>query len=215
MFLEDNERHSQTDLDSVSREVDKLVCDFPDKPAPYEPYTLPIEVNTTSIWDPIAVAREAEVQSLFGQFIRKMEFTIPSDPNAYESKNPNYDPLFRMICLQRSLLHGFTKRMKEHVSKLPSSEANTTPSVQSTTSSHEDMSGVTHVPEYDYQSTMTPQAQQLLEQFRANPIPLINNFHFNSINFDTIAPPDSLPPAQSSHDDLLWNTVMDDFSFPI
>jgi hypothetical protein len=212
VFLEDNERHSQTDLDSVSREVDKLAMHKYRTPRHYEPYTLPSEVNTTSIWDPIVVAKEAGVQSIFDQFMRKMEFTIPSNPDACENKDSDFDPLFCMVVLQHSFLDGFTKRMKEHSSKLPSSKANTTAGTQYMPNSHQDLSSTMHVSGYDSQSTMTPQARFMLDQCRTNPIPLMNSFHFNSINFDSIAPLDSYPPPQLSQDDMLWDTVMGDFA---
>jgi hypothetical protein len=179
---------------------------------------LPVEVNSTSKWDPIAVAREADVQRLFNQFIKKMEFTIPSDTNTFDAKNPIFDPLYCMLHLQHSLLHGFIKRMNDHLTKIPSPGETPTSSTQSTYSSGEAVGCETSAagyPEWNSSAAMTTQAhQRLVEQFRANPIPLLNSFHFNSINFDTIPPPDLLPMPPLLQHDLLWDTVMDDFTFP-
>ena len=231
VFLEDNERRSQTDLDSVSRTVSKLFCEkLPETPSTlwsektiegssFDPCKVPLEINATSMWDPIAVAREAEVPSLFDKFIEKMQFTEPSDPNALNSANPIFDPLFSMLCLQRSLLHGFTKRMKDHVEKLAKPEAVLGSGAQGASSSPKDIgdgaSGLEYT-DWNSSSAMSPQARQrLVERYRNNPIPLLNTFQFNSINFDTIAPLDPLSMPQLLQDDLLWDTVMDDFTFPV
>ncbi|KAF2683132.1 hypothetical protein K458DRAFT_390404 [Lentithecium fluviatile CBS 122367] len=215
VFLEDNERHSQTDLDPVHREVSKLECDKFGNPPPYEPYTLPIGFNTTSLWDPVTVAREAEVQSLFDKFIKKMEFTIPADPNALQCRNPVFDPLFSMICLQRSLLHGFTKKMKEHVLNATGPQESAGPSIPCSRDNVAEATQAPDFPHYDSQPQMTAQTQQIVEHIRLNPIPLSNTFHFSSLNFDSIASPNSLPAPDLSQHELLWDTVMDDFTFPI
>jgi hypothetical protein len=188
---------------------------------PYEPCKLPIEVNTNSTWDPVVVAREAEVESLFDKFVKKMEFTIPTDPNALTVANPVFDPLFCMLCLQRSLLHGFSKRMKDHLAKVPGSEAAPDSSTQDVTAPAADMGDRPSAPysQWNSSSGVPPQQHQQqvwADEFRNNPmIAFMNSTQFNSINFDTILPPDSLPMAAPSHHDYLWDTVMDDFTFPI
>jgi hypothetical protein len=160
------------------------------------------------------VAREADVQFLFNQFIRKMEFTIPSNPNAFTNKDADIDPLFPMVLLQRSLLDGFTKRMRDHSLKLPTAKANAQTAAQSTTTSHQDIPAPLYVPGYDPQSMATPQAQSTPEQIRPVSIPPMNSFNFSSINFDSVAPVDSYLPPQLSHEDMLWDTIMDDFALP-
>jgi hypothetical protein len=48
-------------------------------------------------------------------------------------------------------------------------------------------------------------------------IAFMNSTQFNSINFDTVAPPASCPMTSLPYapDDYLWDAVMDDFTFPI
>lgn len=232
VFLEDNERRSQTDIESVSGEVSNLFCKF-DEPPPYEPFKLPIEVNSNSLWDPIAVARQAEVESLFDQFMKKMEFTIPSDPNVLNGRNPIFDPLFSMICLQRSLLYGFTKRMKEHMAKLPDAEERNAdvqraastgpPNAPSENDGHSfvscsDVAGGSHVPTFPNEEPspfVSQHTQTSLDHLRTHPAPLLSAFYFDSINFDTISPEDLQQTPQLWQDDMLWDTVMDDFTFPL
>jgi hypothetical protein len=233
VFLEDNERRSQTDIDSVSGEMSNLFYKL-DQPPPYEPFKLPIQVNSNSLWDPIAVARQAEVESLFDQFMKKMEFTIPSDPYALAGKNSDFDPLFCMLGLQRSLLFGFTKRMKEHAARTADTvthngevHSKDNPTPQSghgvndgqPVGSHMDVTGGAHIPRFPDWGSMpstTEEAQSKLDHLRARPIPpLWNTFYINSINFDTIAPEEVPQPAHLWEDDILWDTVMNDFTLPI
>ena len=224
VFLEEDERHFQTDLDSVSQEVSKLCTDEFARPRAVEPCKLPTETVTTSRWDPIVVAREAEVHSLFDQFIKKMEFTIPYHAHSLDMdmdiKNLMFDPLFSMLCLQRSLLHGFTKRMKDHLAKLPNPMATPDSSSQSATSSDEDMDARASISGLPVGiSSFDPSSQthyQAPEPCQPRRIPLMNTFHFDTLNFDTIAPPELLPTMlQPAQTDLLWDTVMDDFTFPL
>jgi hypothetical protein len=207
VFLEDNERDAQTDIDSTDCEVITYMTDEGfDRHAPHKSIPLPTEPVTTTSWDAISVAKTANLQNLFDRFIKKMQFTAPADAAAMDSEN--FDPLFCMTCLQLSLSHGFSKRMKEHLFKTNTTNNKVIPNTP--------LPYATRQP--GVQATQTPQYTQLEQaaQTSAPPFdqPLVNTFNFNVLNFDSIQFPDSEESQQPAYDDWLWDTIMNDFSMP-
>ncbi|KAL5374714.1 hypothetical protein DPSP01_011732 [Paraphaeosphaeria sporulosa] len=198
VFLTD-EREQQTDINETFIEVLNLVMD---KSLFHEPRTcsLPAEV-TSSTWNPISVAKEGEMLSLFHQMYNKMRFTLPQDLNSTSINHCETDPLSRIAYFQRNLLCSFTNRLNEHIAKLYV-PANTDSSAKSTNSV---------VLRENWAAPQTDYARQRHER---NGIPLMQNMNFNSMNFDSIAPPDNLMPPNGTFEDWLWNTAMDDFTIP-
>ncbi|KAF1951584.1 hypothetical protein CC80DRAFT_204263 [Byssothecium circinans] len=262
VFLEENERESLTDIEATDRQVTRLMTDHFDGDLPHAAFPLPAVTEPEpamrkSSWDPVSVAKEADLQGLFDQFIEKMRFSVPTDAAAKESENfgtyapnntstigrrlelklfkrrytdfffpPLIDPLFCMTCLQLSLSQGFTKRMKEHLTRTRTTTNNTlhptnlnaypTPQPSIHLPHVPQYPPPTHLPTHNPTTTSTPQNPNPATQIpNANhAIPIMNTFHFNSLNFDSIAMPDAEQPFQAFTDDWLWDMVMDDFAMP-
>ncbi|KAF2634079.1 hypothetical protein P280DRAFT_474889 [Massarina eburnea CBS 473.64] len=216
VFLEENERESLTDIESTDRQVTRLMTDHFDRNVPHAAFPMPAESmamgEKKTSWDPVSVAKEADLQNLFDRFIDKMKFTVPVDSAAMESEN--FDPLFCMTCLQLSLSQGFTKRMKEHLSKTSPPNTSIIPNTTSASSYTTPQTGAqaTQVPQFP--QTEMPTQDSTATQVPNHPIPIMHSFHFNSLNFDSIAMPDPELSVQLGYDDLLWDMVMDDFSMP-
>lgn len=210
VFLEDNERDSETDIQPTDQEVTKLMTDEFDDNAPHESYPLPTNVVTNASWDPISVAQEANVQNLFEGFVKKMDFTItkqPADPACECS-----DPLHALLYLQRTLSHGFIKRMKGLLAKSNADSSNNRPKSSMYQPNMQAATGP--LPQYP-PSASHAQANNIPGTMSQDPLHLFNsNWNLNSINFEGFTMPDSQHPVQASYDDMLWDMVMDDFSMP-
>lgn len=121
VFLSYDERSGLASLDALPHELNQFL------PNPFRPAITIHQTNSNShpasayaitlSWDPVSVAKEADIQSLFERFIEKLRFTFPPEEDDWTDENVDRDPLFQIGCLQRSLLNGFTKKMKEYTSK--------------------------------------------------------------------------------------------------
>ncbi|KAJ4350383.1 uncharacterized protein N0V89_009004 [Didymosphaeria variabile] len=198
VFLTD-EREQQTEINETFVEVLRLVMD---KSLFYEPIpcSLPVEV-IPSTWNPISVAREGEVLSLFYQMYNKMKFSLPQDPNRLPYDHCKTDPLSRIAYFQRNLLCSFTKRLNEQIPKLVGPDDNNS-SVRETNAV---------ALRENWAAPRTDYTKQRQERVR---MPLLQNLHFNSMNFDSIAPPEDSMLHDGTFEDWLWNTAMDDFAMP-
>ncbi|CAI6342460.1 unnamed protein product [Periconia digitata] len=208
VFLEENERDSETDIEPTDQEVTKLMEDEFDNTAPQESYQLPTNVATNASWDAILVAQEANVQTLFEGFVKKMDFTMTKHPT--DAPCECSDPLHSLLYLQRTLSHGFIKRMKELLAKANASADSNNPRYRPSvyqTNMHTATTPLSHFPhpeahpQANAQSAAVYQHPAPLEQFN-------NNWNFNALNFDGFMMPESHQP------DMLWDMVMDDFSMP-
>ncbi|PVI02420.1 hypothetical protein DM02DRAFT_701928 [Periconia macrospinosa] len=188
-------------------EVTKLMTDEFDTDAPQESYSLPTNVVTNASWDAIVVAQEANVQTLFEGFLKKLDFTVAKHPT---DECECSDPLHSLLYLQRTLSHGFMKRMKEQLAKA-SAESNSTRYRPST---YQANTHATNNALGQYQHTEThTQTDSHSAVLQNNPLQMLNNnFNFNSLNFDGFMMPESHQTVQ--YDDMLWDMVMDDFSMP-
>ncbi|KAJ4299129.1 hypothetical protein N0V90_004373 [Kalmusia sp. IMI 367209] len=201
VFLEDNERDEQTEITPTFAEVTRLVMDKSLFAEP-RPCSLPTE-PMSSTWNPISVAKEAGVLTLFHQMYDKMKYTLPEDPDAWEGDHCSIDPLSRIAYFQRNLLCSFTNRLNEHITKI-------TNSGKTVESANDANTGSVARRE----NWVAPQPEYARERLQRAPIPLMQNLHFNSMNFDSIAPMENLMPQEGSFSDWLWNTAMDDFTMP-
>ena len=198
VFLED-EREQQTELTETFTEVLRLVMD---KSLHMEPrlYSLPAQA-TSSAWDPIAVANETNILSLFHQMYDKMKFTLPADLNIAKYDHCNTHPLCKIAYFQRNFLVSFGMRLKKCMGKIDDqNKTNDTPQESVAVATWENWAA----PQPSY-------ARERQERYR---VPLMQNLHFNSMNFDSIAPPDGAMPLDTSFSDWLWNSAMDDFTMP-
>lgn len=201
VFLEDNERKEQTDLPPMFAEVTRLVMDKSLFTEP-RPCSLPMG-PIMSTWDPISVARESGVLSLFHQMDDKMRYTLgTSASDGTRPVDSCADPLFRIAHFQRNLLCSFTNRLNENINKL-----NSTKSVETNNDTR-----ITSIARKEL--LVSPQADYMRERLDKVPIPLLQNLHFNSMNFDSIAPVEQMEPQEENFSDWLWNTAMDDFIMP-
>lgn len=213
VFLEDNERDADTDVEPSLCEIEKLVSDKFTNGAP-DCQPPPPVVDAATAWDPIKVAAEAEVHQLFDRLFKLMQFTVPMDPKACTADH--CDPLLRITFLQQSLFHGFTKRLKAHVEASARVDPNAAKSAQA--SQQDAVTGATP-PQYQQNEvsgvTLTPQAQYAHQSIQRSPVPLIEQLHFNLLNFDSVLLPDTGPMLQPpGYDDWLWDMAMDDFTIP-
>lgn len=199
VFLED-EREQQTELTETFTEVLRVVMD---KSLHMEPriYSLPAR-TTSSAWDPITVANEANILSLFHQMYDKMKFTLPKDTDIENYDHCNTHPLCKIAFFQRNFLVSFGIRLKKCMGKLDDLNKTIGPAPQES---------VAVVPRENWAAPPPCYARERQERSR---MPLMQNLHFNSMNFDSIAPPDNGVPYETTFSDWLWNTAMDDFTMP-
>ena len=200
VFLEENERENKTEIDPTVTEIHRLVMDESLRSLPKDPCSLPVE-TVPSTWNPVSVAKEADVLNLFSQMYKRMEFTLPENIDELKGEHCHADPLTRISFFQRNLLHSFTKRMNEHIAK----SSNSTKTSDSDNNAMRTSQG---------EQWIAPQTQYARQRLTAVPIPLMQNLHFNTIDFDSIAPPDVSMSQDDSFADWLWNTAMDDFTIP-
>lgn len=187
------EHEQQTEINETFVEVINIVMN---KSLYHEPRHVPMPAEVTlSTWNPVSVAKDGEILSLFNRMYSKMKFCLPQDPDSTPIDHCNTDPLSRIALFQRSLLCIFTNRLQKHINKLdgpadPDRSANSTHAIV--------LRDHWVAPQTDYPS----QRQQ------RSRIPFMQNMDINSINFDSIAPPDG------TFEDWLWGTAMDDFTIP-
>lgn len=198
MFLGD-EREQDTEVPETFAEILNLVTDKSLYMEPM-PSVLPVEI-VSSAWDPVAVAKEADLISLFNQMYDKMKYTLPKDQDAEKHDHCNINPLSRIAFLQRSVLCSFTNRLNEYITKLVQSNR--------TADSTEESNAIVRREDWT-----APQTNMIRERYDRARGPLLQNLNFNSINFDSIAPPENSMPVDGPFSDWLWNTAMDDFTMP-
>lgn len=198
VFLTD-EHEQQNDINETFIEVLNLMMD---KALFYEPrpYSLPAEI-IPSTWSPVSVTKEGEILSLFHRMYNKMKFSIPDGPHTRPIDHCKLDPLSRIAYFQRSLLCRFTKRLDEHITKSCNSE--------NVISSEKGPNAA--VLRENWAAPQTEYTRQRHERIR---IPLMQNLNFNSMDFDSIAPPENPMLPDGTFEDWLWNAEMDDFTIP-
>ncbi|KAF2439641.1 hypothetical protein P171DRAFT_490333 [Karstenula rhodostoma CBS 690.94] len=197
-FLTD-ECEQQTGINETFIEVFNLVMDKSLFHEP-RPCSLPAEV-ISSTWNPVFVAKEGEILSLFHRMYSKMKFTLPKDPDNQTLDHCKIDPLSRIAYFQKNILCSLTNRLNEHIKKIHSSE--------NTNNSTKNTSAV--VLRENWVAPQTDHARQRHDKTR---IPLMQNMNFNSMNFDSIAPPENSMLLDGTFEDWLWKTAMDDFTMP-
>ncbi|KAF1970011.1 hypothetical protein BU23DRAFT_219867 [Bimuria novae-zelandiae CBS 107.79] len=198
VFLEE-EHEQQTGVTETYAEVFRVVMDKSLYREP-GPCLLPTEV-VSSTWDPIAVAKETEMLSLFHQMYNKMKFTLPEELGVDKADNCDINPLSRVAQFQRNILCSLTNRMNEHIGKL----------VGPTRSNGSAQESTAIVARENWVAPQTDYAHERQERTR---IPLLQNMQFNSMNFESIAPPEGAMPLDGPLSDWLWNSAVDDFTMP-
>ncbi|KAF2475440.1 uncharacterized protein BDR25DRAFT_279503 [Lindgomyces ingoldianus] len=221
VFLQDNERQGKTTMSSVPQELSSLLPGHFGPGAPHDFCALPAEDQPTSPWDPVSVAKETQIRELFEKFIDKLEFTFPYDAFEFatpddataEKEKEDRDPLFSIAWLQRSLLYGFSKKMKEYTTRTASKPTANPVISPSSNPSLQPNPSFAPAPAPAPSSSSQP-GSYLLEQMRSHPIPLIQSLHFNTMNFDSVALPMAPMLQEDAFDDWMWDSMMEDFSFP-
>ncbi|KAF2871406.1 hypothetical protein BDV95DRAFT_40118 [Massariosphaeria phaeospora] len=227
VFLHENDEEGRTNLEAAHNELGKQLGNLrphelgPDVPGEYT--DTPMDTSRVPFWDPVSVEKEAGIEQLFESVVEKLRFTFPSEEEAWctDSTLCHQDPLFRMTCLQQGLLHGFRKRMADHIlrhSKPCINDAGTSDkSNASPHASNLSTSAFTPVQSDAYATVpdlMGAEQHSLPQQTHWNLFPFIETWHFNSANFGTL-PEAPLPSQQNMNDDWLWDTMMADFTMPL
>lgn len=198
VFLTD-EREQKTGLTETFTEVFNMIKN---KSLDYEPThcSLPVEVISTD-WSPVSVAKEGEVLTLFHKMYDKMRFTLPRNSDGVPPDPCTTHPLCRIAYFAKHVLCNLIDRLNEHVPNL----------VSSNEGGHDAEETDLVVLRDNWTGTHTNYASQRNERAR---VPLLQNMNFNSMNFDSIAPPENSMPLDGSLGGWLWNTAMDDFTIP-
>jgi hypothetical protein len=168
-----------------------------------KPFSLPTEI-ISSTWNPVSVAKDSDILSLFQCMYNKMRFSLPDDPNLASLDHCIMDPLSRIAYFQRNVVRGFTRRLNEHITMLNNSD--------NTNSYAKNTNAV--VLRENWIAPPTDYARQRHERAR---MPFMQNLHFSSMNFDSIAPPENSMPPDGTFEDWLWNAPtadMDEFAIP-
>ncbi|ORY11723.1 hypothetical protein BCR34DRAFT_316920 [Clohesyomyces aquaticus] len=218
VFLQENDRHGQPGPLGVPQELVSLLPGHFGPGAPHGFAALPQGDRSRDLWDPVSVAKEIQIPELFERFIEKMKFTFPypgfefpsPDDLAAEGQNRDRNALFSIAWLQRSLLHGFNKRMLDHIPKISTASASSYREKSPSAARQNTTPSSTMGPAQDTQ--MTP-GDFYLQQVRNHPIPFLDSLHFDTTNYGTVdAAP--APVQQDMFEDWVWDSVMEDFSFP-
>jgi hypothetical protein len=197
VFLTDE--REKTEIHETFIEVLNLVMDKSLIHEP-KPCSLPAEA-ILSTWNPVSVAKDGEILSSFHSMYNKMGFSLPDNPDLAALEPCLMDPLCRIAYFQRNILRSFTKRMSEYIAKLDNSDI--------TNSFAENANAVVL-----RENGIAPQTDYARQRHERARIPLMQNLHFNSMNFDSIAPPENSMPPDGTFEDWLWNAAMDDFTIP-
>ncbi|KAF2260070.1 hypothetical protein CC78DRAFT_536671 [Lojkania enalia] len=235
VFLQENEKQGQTSLEGVQHALEDLLPEYLASDASHDSTSQPTKGHSSASWNPVMVAKEADVQHLFESFIEKLKFTYPAnlraddlDCSAKEKDRHDRDVLFSFVCLQLSILRGFNKNMNEYAIKAASALADTShvvPSSQPPEYSAPSNAnnnrivdlGANHAPSAGSASiTNTPvTTYQYTRGFSPHPIPFLHSLNFNTVNFDSIALPGPPPSMQQdSYEDWMWDNMMEDFAIP-
>lgn len=198
VFLGD-EREQRMEMTETFAEVLRVVLD-PSLHKEPRSYSLPI-YSTGTTWNPIVVAREADVLSIFQKMYIKLKVLLPENIDADKHDHCRVHPLSRIAYFQRSFLVSFVGRLDGFIRKADGSNKNHDSNSQSNAIILRD----------SWAAPQTPYTRERRERGSAQLIP---HMHFNSINFDSIAPPENTMPPDVSFADWLWNTPMDDLSMP-
>lgn len=199
VFLGD-EREHQTEITETFTEVLRVVMD---QSLHKEPRHCSLPLHTaTSTWNPIAVAKEAEVLATFQQTYRKLRILLPEKPDADKHDHCRVHPLSRIAYFQRSYLVNFIKRLDDYIRRTDGLKRNDDSSSQLAVAIPRD-------------GWTAPQTTYTRERRERAPMPLVHGLHhINSIDFDSIAPPENTTPPDVSFSDWLWSTTVDDFAIP-
>lgn len=122
VFLSCNDHSGQTSLEALPHELNNYL---PNHFGSTKSHQMLLHSQTGS-WDPVSVAKEADILYLFQTFVERMKSTFPPEDSDWTDENVDRDPLSKIACLQRSVLNGYNKKMNEYTSRANAANTNST-----------------------------------------------------------------------------------------
>lgn len=212
VFMEDNERLGNSNFDVIPQEVDNLIPQNIDSQDPHNLNTGQLDPNKGP-WDPLSVSREYNIRDLFSRLMEKFRFTLQVDCPPWSLSREKRDSLHAIACIIHTLLHGYTNRIQRFASS-----ANTSASISAHYTSQEYTGASSTAAAFSNRTTTmsnrsypSPQNNPT-QSFRAGLIPFLGSMNFDSLNFDGITLPASPAMQSNEFDDLIWDTIMNDFT---
>jgi hypothetical protein len=220
VFLEENERSGNTEVDDIPGEIDNLLPHdhVPENPIthsredqpPSDKHVYLGELADGQGWNALVVAREYNIRELFDQVMAKLRYILPEGSVPWRRAKEQRENLYAIACLHHTMHQGFTKRINQLALASASSSTTIQSATGPTTSSR------------DYSSTERWQTLQSKSASSIPPVgptilPFANFMNFDSINFEGLTETASAFPPQGEEilGDWMWNMVMDDFTMPI
>jgi hypothetical protein len=220
VFLEENERLGDTEVDDIPGEIDNLLPHdhVPDEPISHrredkglsDKHAYLGDIANEPGWNALVIAREYNLRELFDQVTKKLAFILPEGSVLWGRPKEQRENLYAIACLHHTMHQGFTKR----INQLALAKASSSSTVQPATGPN--------VSSRDYSSVDAWQTSQSISGSSIPPVgstvlPFASFMNFDSINFEGLTQIASTFPPQGEEmlGDWMWNMVMDDFTMPI